>query len=99
LIALDDIAAGGERAVGGLDLAARFADFDALQPQDVHELRGSRHLALHGDDEPVGRILPARLDRVLRLLIEVLDDEVREGCRELERAEDAGLHVVGVVAT
>ena len=35
---------------------------------------------------------------MLRLHVEVLDDEIREHRRELQRRQHAGLHVVGVVA-
>ena len=98
LIALDHVGAGGEGAVGNLDLAAGPADFDALRPEDVDELGDARLIALHGNDERERRFRLSRLDRVPGLLVEVLDHQVREHRRELQARQDAGLHVVGVVA-
>ena len=73
-------------------------DLDPLHAEDVHELGDARHVALHRDDVAVRRIALAGLDRVLRLAVEVVDDEIRERRRQLQRAQHAGLHVVGVVA-
>ena len=87
----------GKRPVGDLDLARRQTDFDPLHAQDVHQLGDAGHVALDGNHERVRRFRLPRLDRVLRLAIEVVDDEVGERRRELERAQNARLHVVGVV--
>src|SRR6185295_1386359 len=56
------------------------------------------HVTLHGNDEPERRVFLAGLDGVLRLLIEILNDQVWKRCRQLQRAEHARLHVVRVVA-
>jgi len=97
LIALDDVRTGGKRAIADLDFRGRLTNFDALQTQNVNEGRNPGHVTLQRNDEPERRILLARLDRVLRFLIEVLDDQVWKRRRQLQRAEDARLHVVRVV--
>ncbi len=98
LVALDHVRAGRIRPAAQRELAGGAPDFDLLHPQDVDELRDTRHVALHGNDVAERRVGLSRVNRVLGLLVEVLDHEVREHRRELERAQDAGFHVVRVDA-
>ena len=52
----------------------------------------------NGNDERERRVGLPRLDRIPRLLVEVLDHQVGEHRRELQAGQDTGLHVIGVVA-
>ena len=98
LIGLHDERASRVRLRADLELGRRAPDFDALHPQDPDERLELGHVTVRQQHERERRIGLAHVDRVLGLAIEVLDDEVRERRGQLERREDAGLHVVRVVA-
>ena len=98
LAALDDVRAGRVGVVAEGEGVAGAADLDTLDAQQVDERRHPRHVALPGrDDEAVRRVRLALRHRVPRLAVEVLEDDGRVRCGELQRAEGGGLAVVGVV--
>ena len=81
-----------------LNSAVQRPDLDALGAHDVDQ-RATRVMSrCTGNHVGVWRLGLPGLQRVLRLHVEVLYDEIREHRRELQRRQHAGLHVVRVVA-
>jgi hypothetical protein len=99
LIQFDDVRAGGERSLFDFHFRRRAMHFDCLTTEQIRDAIHLRLIALTGrNHKRMRRLLRARVHRVHRFAIEVLDHHLREcGC-ELERRQHARLAVIDRVA-
>ena len=99
LVALDHQGAGGEGAFFEIDVRRGASHFNALQTQDVDQQRDTGEIFLvYRDDIAVRFFRLTGFDGVEALLIKISEQDLRKRRGQLQPAQDAGLHVVRVVA-
>ena len=98
LVELDQVGSRREGSFLQFDLPVQASHLDSLGPEDFQESNHPGHVPLHRDQVAEGRIVPAFLQGVPGLYVEVLQDGPGRHRRELEGRQYAGLHVVDVVS-